>query len=131
MEEDWGAVILDEPLGNETGTIELKCPTNSELYNLKSLDSVRICGYSTPYELLKIYYQYETIGNIASYSNDMINYSLDTQSGQSGAPILNKDNKAIGIHFGFDNYDSLNKAVRMDANMLYYYNLAIENHKES
>ncbi len=127
--EDWGVVILDEPLGRETGTISLKCPTNDELNDLKTSEGVNLCGYGASSEILNIYHQYENSGSISAYSSDLIEYALDAIEGQSGSPVLNKDNFAIGIHFGA--YNDYNCAVRMDENMMYYFNKAIEDYKEN
>ncbi len=126
-EEDWGAVVLKEPLGDETGTISIKCPTGSELLNIRNDECVKICGYQEMDTILPKFYQFEAVGNISTYSSDMIYYELDTVGGQSGSPLLNDENVAIGVHFGY--YNGYNCAVRMDENMMYYFNLAIEDYK--
>ncbi|MBQ3136625.1 MAG: hypothetical protein IJB74_03995 [Clostridia bacterium] len=128
---DWGAVILDEPLGRETGIISLKCPTDSELETAKTKSIIKLCGYPGDLHLLP-YYQYMSTGNVYEYMDELIYYMLDSEGGQSGSPILDENNTAIGIHCGGDpNEQSFNFAVRMDENMLYYYNLAIEDYKVS
>ncbi len=125
--EDWGAVVLKESLGEETGVISIKCPTNNELLAATNDETVKVCGYYNTSEILPAYHQYEMNGNISAFTDDYIYYAIDTYDGQSGSPVLNEDNVAIGVHFG--NALNDNVAVRMDENMMYYFNLAVEENR--
>lgn len=125
-EEDWGAVILLESLGKETGTIEMKIPTAEDLYKLREEEQIKTVGYPGDLHLYP-FYQYQSTGFLSIFNADMLYYNLDTESGHGGAPILTEDNVAIGIHFGIDPLTrTRNCAVRIDENMMYYFNQAIQ-----
>lgn len=119
---DWGAIKLILPLGKYTGTINLKAPTDDEIFNCP----IKICGYPKNVyedEDNSVYQQYEMNGYVSSYTPSRLYYNIDTSGGQSGAPILSENNVAYGIH----TYSSsnINFGTRMTENMIYYFNLLI------
>lgn len=122
---DWGAIKLIRSLGNKTGYIELRCPSNEELENRR----ITISGYpvyvygntSSP-----VYQQYKASGYVSSYTSNLIYcQGLDSSGGQSGSPMLSEDNIAYGIYTGLTN--GINRGVRITEIILYYLNTLMIN----
>ncbi len=125
-ENDWGALKLILPLGKTAGKIQMKVPTDSEL----SQANIKISGYPCTINNNTVYQQYETNGVVLNYSSNIILHDLDISKGQSGSPLLDANNVAIGVVTSANinkntntyNYGSV---VRFNNTILGYLNEAI------
>lgn len=98
---DWAILVLSENLGNNSGWLSVVRTDNYlELFN----KNIRIIGYPKYVLGINTYtnwlYQYMDYGVIDSAYSARVEYTLDTSTGQSGAPILNLANDVIGVHGG-------------------------------
>lgn len=105
---DWGLIAFDKPLGQETGVINYRATNDAELDNM----FVEIAGYPSEIGLLPTYQQYTMSGFINSFTYSRLFYSIDTSGGQSGSPILDSNNIAIGIHTRAIDGNGYNSGVR-------------------
>ena len=92
-ENDWGALKLILPLGKTAGKIQMKIPTDYELNQA----TVKISGYPSTINNTTVYQQYETSGVVLNYNSNVILHDLDISKGQSGSPLLDANNFAIGV----------------------------------
>lgn len=91
--------------------------SSSDLKNLQ----VRLIGYPGDINYgfsTKAKYQYESIGNITSVSNNYFKYNAFSCQGFSGGPIMRtSDNYIVGVHIGKQN-GSTPIGVRITPNMV-------------
>lgn len=82
---DWGAIVLDEPIGNECGYLPFSVIEFDDLIN----SSVLTSGY--PQESVGFpinYNQYKTTGTVNMVMDDFFSTTLTFEGGQSGSPVL-------------------------------------------
>lgn len=122
---DWGLIILDSPIGEETGVINFRSPIlSSEIDNAP----IMISGYSDNDSLFYDYKQRKAYGTIIDFTNYELDYTADTEEGGSGSPVLIEDNVAVGIHC-YDNSDKgYNYGVRITPEMCNYFNSTISDY---
>lgn len=98
---DMTLLIVDNPIGRVTGKLKLSD-------NVKLDDYITTSGYpGEENENIKIGHQYYSSGKIVKVTNKNLYYDLDTEGGQSGSPIFNKNNDVIAIHTnGFNKLNS-------------------------
>jgi glutamyl endopeptidase len=92
---DYGAIVLDEPLGRRTGFFSFGALSDAQL---RSTDA-NISGY--PADRDQASRQYFHARTIAAVNPRRLFYDIDTFGGQSGSPIfLNVDGRriAVGVH---------------------------------
>lgn len=99
---DWAIVVLNTNIGNNSGWLSVKKYDNYlNLFNLNAT----IIGYPSTVNdgQTDVYglYQYTSSGIIDTAYSKRIEYTIDTSSGESGAPILNSSNEVIGVHGGY------------------------------
>lgn len=96
-EFDYAAILLDKPLGEQTGWIGMAVFDDAALAKL----TVRVTGYpadKTPHSL------WTMAGPIRRTAPLRLLYSMDTFAGESGAPVYNAQSSracnfcAVGIH---------------------------------
>lgn len=103
---DLAVIQLSEPVDSQVGFL----PVSREF---AAGTQIQIAGYPT-FTASKIGFMYAMWGGISSLNGTLINYKIDTESGQSGSPVLNEKNEIVGIHIkGF-----------VDKNGDYIYNAA-------
>lgn len=95
--------------------------------NIASLDNeaalnapIKISGYPAEIAGKTTYAQYEMSGTISSYTAYRYYYTIDTSGGQSGSPILDKNNVAIGIHTSLEKNEN-GEWVKVDYVEDYYF----------
>ncbi len=117
---DWGAIEIKSGLIGNPGKI-----------NIASLDdeysTIKISGYPKTVGSSTTYAQYEMSGTISFSTPSRYYYEIDTSIGQSGAPILNSNNIAVGIHTDGVGAGLYNNGIKFTPNVLYYLNLCISN----
>ena len=90
---DYGLIELDWPLGEHCGYFG---------YSVTSFPigkEVTLIGYPGDKDIdFEKWYQWGMTGRILLYSEQKLYYTIDTFSGQSGAPIYINENNVIGIH---------------------------------
>lgn len=92
---DWAVIRLAEDIGGLTGMLE----TASD--NTPAADSTatyRIMGYSGG----KLYMD---SGSLKMMDDDHFEYTMDQESGESGGPILDEQNRVVGIIIGHKEED--------------------------
>jgi len=93
---DYGAILLDQPLGRDAGWFSFAVLDDGDLEK----NDANIAGY--PYDLDHATRQYFHARRISSLSPQKLFYDIDTFGGQSGSPIwFNLDNGqrvAVGVH---------------------------------
>lgn len=58
---------------------------------------VQVTGYPS-YSRSKSNYMYTMFGNIGQRDGNVFYYTIDTEGGQSGGPVLNSKNQIVGVH---------------------------------
>lgn len=92
---DYGAILLDENLGEQTGWFSFAALSDTEL----TTNFATISGY--PADLDRATRQYFHARNISRVSPRRLQYDIDTYGGQSGSSIhieSNGERVAVGIH---------------------------------
>lgn len=111
---DWGAIKTAHSIVGNPGKFSMT--TVEDSWNIPA----KIIGY--PGE--KEYKQYEMSDLAMTVGDYSLGYQIDTTAGQSGSPILNENNVAIGVHSRAG--DGHNFGIRFTPNVLYYLNEFIE-----
>lgn len=93
---DMALIKLSQKVDSRVGYLEVSAQQDPG-------QRIQIAGYpATTFE--KIGFMYGMFGEISGIDGDLINYQIDTESGQSGSPVLNETNQIIAIHIlGFVN----------------------------
>ncbi len=122
-EFDYGAVQLDQPLGETTGWMGMAVFDDAILKKL----TVRVTGFPADKPALTLW---TMKGPVRELSPLRVFYDLDTFAGQSGAPLYNAESSracmfcAIAIHgygAGSSPHESLNSGVRVTQRVLENY----------
>ena len=103
-DEDWAFLTLNTHIGNNTGWLGI---AYSDDYSYFANDRVILNVIGYPKSLFRNYRQYSGFGPVMSASDMHLIYDIDTEEGQSGAPVIQGDH-AIGIH---TNWKRLNNTV--------------------
>lgn len=105
---DMAVIKLTQPVDSQVGFL----PVSTEI---SDGNRIQVAGYPYPKTSdWKIGFMYTMWGEATSIKDNLIRYEIDTESGQSGSPVLNQDNEIVGIHtLGF-----------VDGNQVYIYNAA-------
>ena len=105
--DDWAILILDSNIGDVAGTITFgKYNTATDCLGIGSV----ISGYPVD----KGYSQYGANGYINSVSDYKVWYTIDTEGGQSGSPIMDANRRAYGVHTGGSKEDGTNWGCRVN-----------------
>ncbi|MFP7487274.1 trypsin-like serine protease [Priestia filamentosa] len=111
---DYAVVKVAEPIGKEAGVLKVK---EAEQKNNKA--PIKIIGYPfDKYMETSKMSQFEMSGNIVDEDTNAVYYDIDTTEGQSGAPILNSENKIIGVHSGNYYINDKNGGPKIDQEAL-------------
>lgn len=104
---DMAVIKLSEPVDNQVGFLALSP-------EIKVGERIQVAGYPVSSDW-KIGFLYSMWGEVTTFKGtSLITYYIDTESGQSGSPVLNENNEVIAIHIlGF-----------VDKNQNYVYNSA-------
>lgn len=92
-ENDYGAILLQEPIGNTVGNIGYVSRSNAELQNAL----VNVVGYPGD----KPGTMWGHVRTLKSFDVDQLFYDIDTYGGQSGAPVIlweGDSYQSVGIH---------------------------------
>lgn len=111
---DWAILVLDTPIGNESGWLGLKL-TTSRLTN----KSVVTLGYPQGHNQSQFY----SYGQISKDTDWLLYYDCDTEGGNSGGPILDfGTNQILGINLfqDTDNPPTYNGGVKLSSLMCYF-----------
>lgn len=109
--DDVAVLKLSEPVAAQVGILPV-----SDKQHIG--DIIQVTGY--PYKSRqKKGYLYTMHGEIEEQVGKLIGYSIDTEAGQSGSPILNQQNEIIGVHvLGFESegvyYINAARAIQAD-----------------
>ena len=87
-EHDFAVLKLDNDLGNKTGFFAFS-------QDLSVNQPIQITGY--PGDKAS-HTQYSGRGKLLDFNKDNLFYDVDTYNGESGSPILNAQNRIIGVH---------------------------------
>ena len=93
--EDWGFVILDEHIGDQTGWLELRNCSDSKMLGT----DVSVIGYPQGKDDKRIT-MWRSDGNVISEHTDVLRYDCDTTGGCSGGPVIDSEDKIVAIHYG-------------------------------
>lgn len=115
---DWCVVTLQDNLGGTNGWFGRKVGEDEPSYQ------VTISGY--PYSGSKSGFQYKDSGYIDSSTTYIYNYEIDTEGGQSGSPIYDANNDAIGVHTSTTT-GTMNHGVRITNDL---YNIILNRYLE-
>lgn len=105
---------------------------------------VQVTGYPS-YSASKSDYMYTMFGKLGRRDGNLFYYTIDTEGGQSGGPVLNNKNQVVGVHVLSHSYrynrnkSDYNGARRVDGDVLYlikqakkgYYDRKVSSYKES
>ena len=95
FQEDWGLVLLDEPIGEQVGCLEILWPEDNSTF---SAQTASIVGYSDGT-------LYADQGDLRFMEPEHFQYKMDQDSGASGGPILDENNRVIGVVIGHQTDD--------------------------
>ena len=110
VEQDYGIIFLDEPVGERTGCFGLKFDVSDEVFEKSALI---VCGYRDG--LLKWDY-----GRAEAENPRQIRIYADGVAGNSGCPIYDSENYAYAIYTNerfYDNGDSVNVGRRLNSDI--------------
>jgi V8-like Glu-specific endopeptidase len=111
--EDYAIIVINEPLGDHTGFLEMTALTNKQLLQ----EELCIIGYPRDKnEKTTTVAQWEGRGQAVGGDSNFIRYYIDTDKGQSGSPVVfQKGNKyhVVGVHVIGDKTEGVNKATRI------------------
>jgi len=112
--EDYGILILDTPLGEETGYFGLSVLSQQDLkdrpISISGYPKDKVAEKDREYEL------WGMKGHVHALNLNYIEYEIDTYGGQSGSPVCYQhgDNYyVVGIHVLEDEARGVNKATRL------------------
>lgn len=88
ISNDFAVIKLSKPLGNTTGYLSLSTNVVQDM-------EVTLTGYPEDTRTMMT-----DKGTIAKITNGVLYYSIDTEPGQSGSAVLNRNNQIIAIHHG-------------------------------
>lgn len=90
---DYGFIILNTDLGNQTSWLELKVPSNKELKNV----NITVIGRGGDKDFISLW---KSPGQIGKVTKDYIYHNADVVSGNSGGPIFKDDDPTniIALH---------------------------------
>lgn len=100
LDYDYGAILLDEPLGEAAGALAYAAPGDDFFARRDDRHEASIAGYPVDYPFLGRQLAYHA-RPIVRATATRIFYAIDTYGGQSGSPIyvhFGDDRIAIGIH---------------------------------
>ena len=118
---DWAILVLESNIGDEVGTITFgKYKNASDCLGIGSV----ISGY--PYD--KGYSQYGANGYIKKVSDNKLWYTIDTNGGQSGSPIMDVNKRAYGVHTGGLESEGFNWGSRVNDRFYDLVQYAIDNY---
>lgn len=95
FQEDWGLVLLDEPLGEQVGCLEILWPEENSAIPAQTAS---IVGYSDGI-------LFADKGDLCFMEPEYYQYKMDQDSGASGGPILDENNRIIGVVIGHQTDD--------------------------
>ena len=112
---DWAVVVLNDKIGNNSGWLSVRRYSNYlDLFGLNA----KIIGYPHKIERDNFYanyfFQYMATGKIDTAFGKILEYTIDTSDGQSGAALLNTTNEVVGIHGGTTLNRLSNRGVKID-----------------
>ncbi|MBQ8496310.1 MAG: serine protease [Clostridia bacterium] len=124
---DWGLIELDENIGEETGYFTFRY-SNTSLTGT----NITVTGYPGDSETGSDYYQYSMSGTITNYTDTQLDYTIDTEGGQSGSPVYTTTGKIVyGIHsHGIEDTNGVgikNVGVRITSDIYDYFQYVINN----
>ena len=103
---DMAVIKLTEPVNSQIGYLSLST-------DITLGSRVQVAGYPVSSDW-KISFMYAMWGEVSKIDGNLIHYQIDTESGQSGSPVLNEKNEIVAIHtLGF-----------IDRNQVYTHNAA-------
>lgn len=111
---DYGVIQLKEPIGKQVGYFGYKYTKGTSINGT----GVKVAGYPGEGD----HKQYTAPGKIISSSVSVLNYNIDTTSGQSGSPVFYQEGNnyiSIGVH-GYGG--SMNSAKRINEFMFNWIN---------
>lgn len=103
-EEDWAVLTLNWNIGNSCSWLPIAC-SDDYTYFETNHEIVSIIGYPKP--ITNNSAQYIGYGNVMRATGLHLYYDVDTESGQSGSPVIQGDSCAIGIHTGAETIDGV------------------------
>ncbi len=118
---DWGTIKIVDSLVGNPGKIDIASIDNRTAAGT----NINISGYPTSVNDKIVYSQYEMSGTINRATAYRFYYDIDVSGGQSGAPILNENNVAIGIHTAAT--ETENTGIMFNDNVLYYLEQCVAN----
>ena len=108
IENDWGVVKLDRPIGEKTGWFGVRSTDGQRL----SGQTVTVIGYPTDKPANTMWVG---SGRVTFESRGRAYHNTDTQPGNSGSPVLDSRSTIMAIHFGGDKFTAV--STRMTNNM--------------
>lgn len=113
-DDDYGLIVLDQPIADEKHVLRL------ETYDF-GLDSMPLEVIGYPYQPGGDDSQPMMSGKGTSMGKATLRtvyYDIDTESGQSGSPIFNANQSAVGVHAFARNMADANGGIGIDSKVL-------------
>lgn len=93
--KDWGIVIMNNPVGDTTGWLNLKNCTDVDMIG----EDVSVIGYPGGKDPGRIT-MWRSDGKVIGQGTYPLYYDCDTAGGNSGSPVINSDNEIVAVHSG-------------------------------
>lgn len=96
FEDDLAVITLDSSFPSYVGHLDIST-------SVATNQRMRDIGYpatNEPEDVGKIGYMYTGTGPVLRLTNELIYHRVDTTGGHSGGPILDSQNRIIGVHVG-------------------------------
>lgn len=87
---DIALIKLDAPVDAAVGALPVS-------QNIRPTSRIQVAGYPAATES-KRSYLYTMFGGLVDLTENWIEYTIDTEGGQSGGPVLNEQNEIVGVH---------------------------------
>lgn len=136
---NYKTVDRDEQFQQDVAVIKLKNNVSSRIGYLGVSTGgyvgqrVQMAGYPS-YTATKRSYMYTMFGNISQREDNLFLYTIDTEGGQSGGPVLNNKNQIVAVHVLSRRYNYMganqaieNGARRVDSDVVHLINQAKSN----
>ncbi|UNT96613.1 trypsin-like peptidase domain-containing protein [Allobaculum mucilyticum] len=117
---DLAVLRLNKSFGSNVGILPL-------VTSISANQSIRLLGYPADKAVNGTRYsQYESKGFVLNVSSEVFKHNADTYGGSSGSPVLDNQNRVIGVHSSGDSASvaAANQGVRLTTSKIDWINRA-------